>query len=88
MKSFIGGLHEKLDSWLTNSSKHNTMLKYVRLPSEAGRGRMERKSIEGRYQDNTTRFAVNILPTHTAACNICGIMQGKWSVDDNLHERK
>jgi hypothetical protein len=77
---FIGGLHEKLDGLLTNNSKHNTKLKYMRLPSEAGRERRVRKSVEGRCQDNAIRVAVNILPTHTAACNICGIMQGKWSV--------
>lgn len=42
---------------------------------------MERKSIEGRCQDTTIRVVVNILPTHTAACKICGVTLGKWRVE-------
>lgn len=60
----------------------------MRLPSEAGWERRERKSIEGRCQDNATRVAVNILPIHTAACNICGIKRSKRSEGENLHEQK
>jgi hypothetical protein len=62
------------DESLTNSSKHNTKPKKMRLPIEAGLERRERQSMEGRCQDTAMRLAVNILTNHAAACNVYSII--------------
>jgi hypothetical protein len=49
----------------------------MRLLIEAGWERNKRKSIEGRCQDNAIRLVVNILPTHTVACNVYGMMRSE-----------
>jgi hypothetical protein len=73
----IRGSYERLSGLLTDTSKHEAKLKYMRLLIEAGRERKERKSIEGRCMDSAIRLVVNILPTHTAACNVFGTMRNE-----------
>lgn len=53
----------------------------MRLPTEAGRERKDKKSKEGRYQGNAIKLVVSILPAHTAACNIYGTTRSE-QMDD------